>query len=219
MQFNLPVSWSADSWPTDLTLPALTLEEFITGLRQKGARWDGIDPQLLQLAAFSYYCGSVAGGGHVDFICNNETDFLERILLAQQGARLLRLTEIADILAEFEGLLPSGNIADVYTAWLDQGPNSPWREENGEMVVLSALDKRLFAVQFGPEQRQALSNTLSGAAKVGFDHAIAADTYSASNPQYVSLYAWMATYDGLDYGTYQDAMAKTAHIVEQLSSR
>lgn len=216
MSIKMPVSWPADSWPTDLTQPALTVEEFITTLRQKGAALDSLDPQLVQIAAFSYYCGSVAGGGHVDFICNNEADYFERATLAQKGALLVGQAAIAEILSDFIELLPSDQITDVYTAWADDGPDNPWAEVNGEIAVLSALDKRLFAVVVDPTECEALSRTLSGAAQTGFATAISASKFSATNPQYVALYAWLATYEHLDFGTFKEATAKTSHIIEEL---
>lgn len=217
MSIELPVSWSAEDWPIDLTLPALTVEDFVGQLRSKGAALHRLDPQLLQVAAFSYYCGSVAGGGHIDFICNNEADFMERILLAERGAHLLGLASIASVLQDFRALLPSGNIVDVYTAMAGDDPKGIWTESNGEMVTLSALDERLFGVKVGPAEWKMLSGRLSGAAKEGFVTAIASSKHSATNPQYVCLYAWLAGYAHLDFGTFKEATEKTARIAGFLS--
>lgn len=210
MHFELPVSWSKEKWPTDLTSPALTIEEFVGALRHKNVSLDALDPQLLRVAAFGHYCGSVAGDGHVDFICNNEADFFDQITLAEEGAKLLGLDQIASLLQEYRALLPSANVVDVYSSWA--------KDEIG-LSHLSALDPQLFAMKVSSAEHKVLSGTLVGPAKEGFDAAVASSKYNADDPHYVCLYAWLAGYDHLDYGTFAEARAKTERISAMLSSQ
>lgn len=160
------------------------------------------------MAAFGHYCGSVAGNGHVDFLCNNEADFFDRIVLAEKGAQLFGLAAIVEILRDFRALLPSANIMDVYEAWA---------KNDEKMTLIGALDKRLFAVKLGADQCSMLAETLSGTAKEGFEASIAGSKFDATDPHCVCSYAWLGGYAHIDHGTFEEEMAKTARIAEMLA--